>query len=880
MKIENTLTPEENSILDNFNNTSVPVPDMLTHQLFEQKADQNPSSIAIICDNEIITYKDLEDRSNKVANYLLSRNIKPNGVIGISIERSVDMVVAVLGVLKTGCCYLPMDPSFPADRLEYMFEDSGATFLITESSLIKRYSGISKSSMIIDEKKTQIESLPAIRPQINISNQSLNYIIYTSGSTGKPKGVKVHHQAVVNFLGSMAKTPGLKSSDCLLAVTTLSFDISVLELFLPLAQGAKIILAKSHEVTNAEIIAGLIEKHNVTILQATPATWAMLIHSDWKGKHNLTALCGGEAISPGLARDLLGKVASLWNMYGPTETTVWSTCYLIKDHTPPILVGKPIDNTTIFIVNEQNSLQAVGSHGEVCIGGLGVTKGYHNREDLTAEKFIPGPDQKTMYRTGDRGRILADGNIELVGRMDNQIKLRGFRIEPGEIESLLCQMPEIKEAVVKVQKFSDFDERLIAFLNVSENYQLTNEHIVGELSSRIPAYMIPAAFKISTSFPRTPNGKIDKKQLVYELGEDTNTRKITDPATATEEKLYTIWTDFLKTKHISTDDNFFNIGGHSLLAIPMVSKIEKTFHTQINLRSFFDHPTIKDLAVLIDGENDISGKKDHSDESKKEGNDNLMYINPQGHQIPFTLVHGDQSNYFLSSHLGKERPFYGFFHLGSDGKKIRQSSVENFADYYIQQLKFVVPGDPFLLCGYSFGGVVAFEMACKLQASGFKVPVLILIDSYCPLDKPAYQPTVAALEQSQTSLQKIFKYIAHNYFRVYFKSRKLIWNGFFIMDWNLPAKMRTKYINDKYVELCKKYKPAAKFDGEILLFNASDDNFKTSDYLNWEAYATKVNYETLIGNHDTILTNKESIHLLQKKIKELIEDKTTAKPHE
>jgi amino acid adenylation domain-containing protein len=484
-----------------------------------------------------------------------------------------------------------------------MYEDSGAKVLISQSSLKSRFGQFNSTSIVLtDSDISRISEYSIENPGVTIDTQSLAYMIYTSGSTGKPKGVKVHHQAVVNFLNSMSKNPGFSKEERLLAVTTLSFDISVLEVFLPLSVGAELIVANTDDIFDGPKLSELLDINDITVMQATPATWNILLGSGWKGKKNLKALCGGEAILPSLINDLLPKVESLWDMYGPTETTVWSTCKQLTDSVLPILVGKPIDNTTIHILDKNNNELPVGVVGEVCIGGVGVTKGYQNRPELTAEKFIPLENGKIIYKTGDLGRYLADGNIELFGRSDNQIKLRGFRIEPGEIESLISRLPGVKEAVVKIHKFGENDERLVAFLNADTEFKLTKDEISSSLSAQLPAYMIPSFFQVSDGFPRLPNGKINKKALLFVTDETEEKHEIDyDSLSSTEKKLISIWETVLKTKNINTSKNFFENGGTSILAINLANLISAEFIFPLKALLIFEFPTIKGQGDFILG---------------------------------------------------------------------------------------------------------------------------------------------------------------------------------------------------------------------------------------------------------------------------------------
>lgn len=597
------ISENDKKKLSEFNNTEVAIPDCLIQNFFESQAVLNPSKKSVISGDSSLTYKELNDQSNQLARHLISMGVINGDIIGICIDRSVEMVISVLGVLKAGCCYLPMDPSFPDVRISYMYEDSGAKVLISQSSLYEKFHQFSNASIVLtDTDKSKINKYSTSKPDLNMNTQGLAYIIYTSGSTGKPKGVMVHHQAVVNFLSSMSKRPGFSKEAKLLAVTTLSFDISVLELFLPLSFGAEIIIADNEDLFDGQKLSDLLYLNDITVMQATPATWNILLASGWEGKKNLKALSGGEPIPPGLVKNLLPKVESLWDMYGPTETTVWSTCNELTDSKVPILVGKPIDNTKVYILDKDNNQLPMGVTGEVCIGGLGVSKGYNNRPKLTAEKFITFENSQIIYKTGDLGRILFDGNIELFGRIDNQMKLRGYRIEPGEIESLLLQLSGVKEAVVKVHKFDENDERMIAFLNVDNEFKLTKDEIIGSLSQHLPAYMIPSFFQRSDGFPRLPNGKINKKAILFAIDESEKKHEIDfDSLTATEKKLINIWETILKIKNINPLGNFFDNGGTSILAINLANLISKEFNITLKALMIFEFPTIKGQSEYLLG---------------------------------------------------------------------------------------------------------------------------------------------------------------------------------------------------------------------------------------------------------------------------------------
>jgi amino acid adenylation domain-containing protein len=577
---------------------SIPkVDDFLLHELFEEQTRKNPHNSAVIFGNRSITYRELDNRANRFSLYLQGSGVIPGDIVGIFLRRSIDIVITLLGILKLGCAYIPLDPSFPADRIKYMINDCGVKVVITQKVFKEMLDYIHDSILIIDEDTEEIKQHPAQKPTVDINNESLAYIIYTSGSTGNPKGVKIHHQAAVNFLLSMKREPGFRSTDRLLAVTTLSFDISVLELFLPLSCGGELVISPDEGIFNGHEIAEILEKHDITVMQGAPATWNVLIESGWKGKENLKALCGGEALSPNLADQLLSRVGELWNMYGPTETTVWSTCYKVVSRNSRIMVGKPIDNTRVLILDSNKNNVPVMATGEVYIGGMGVSKGYHNQPDKTAERFIKLENNNIFYRTGDIGRYFPDGNLELLGRIDNQVKVDGIRIEPGEIESVLSDIKGVLESVVKIHEFNEKDRRLVAFLHINNEYRLSDEELNDLLSRKLPKNMIPDLYQKFTVFPRMPNGKINRIALNYNHSEAISAGG--ECLSETEEQMIKIWGSVLKKTNIRKSDNFFGIGGTSLLAIWLINRLNKEFGLNLSIKILLDYPVLADISSFI-----------------------------------------------------------------------------------------------------------------------------------------------------------------------------------------------------------------------------------------------------------------------------------------
>ncbi|MDH3440957.1 MAG: amino acid adenylation domain-containing protein, partial [Gammaproteobacteria bacterium] len=565
---------------------------------------------AVCMDGESMDYAELERRSNAFARYLVERGAGRGEIVGLHLERSPRLVVALLGILKSGAAYLPLDPAFPPERLEFMLEDSGARLLVSESSLAGRLSGFAGESVCLDEAAQAIAGCSDAALEDTVRADDLAYVIYTSGSTGKPKGVQVTHGNVVNFLHSMAREPGLKRSDRLLAVTTLSFDISVLEIFLPLSVGATVVVASQAAVVDGHRLLALLNEQAITVMQATPATWRLLLSSGWSGDTGLKVLCGGEALPRDLATELLSHGGEVWNMYGPTETTVWSTCYRLSDPDAPVLIGRPIDNTQVYVLDATMNPVPEGVYGELYIGGDGVTRGYLNRPRLTAERFVADPFAKDpsarLYRTGDLVRYRTNGLLEYGHRADNQVKVRGFRIELGEIESALSKHNGIGETAVIVREDQPGDQRLVAYF-VPEDKTSTPAatELRKHLRKKLPDYMVPQHFMALDEIPKTPNNKIDRNALpAISSTNGKQHHEFVEPKTITEIKLASFWKDVLGIDAFGIDDDFFEVGGHSLLVTKIMMKIRNELSVEVSFQQMFEAPTIRQIGEIIDGQSD------------------------------------------------------------------------------------------------------------------------------------------------------------------------------------------------------------------------------------------------------------------------------------
>ncbi len=594
-----------------WNATQQAYPDQIgVHHLFQTQAARTPTATAVVMEDEALTYAELDAQANHLADVLRAQGMGPGRLVGIYLERGLEMMVALLGVLKTGAAYVPLDPAFPADRLAYMLADSQAALVLTQAHLAK---GDKSPLTIHPTPHLLMEALPAaISPADQPSpggGEQLMYIIYTSGSTGRPKGVSVTHRSVVNFLLSMQQTPGLTPADVLLSVTTLSFDIAVLEIYLPLITGARLVLVSRETAMDGQLLQRQLAACGATVMQATPATWRMLLASEWGGQPDLKVLCGGEGLPHDLAQQLLTRCAELWNMYGPTETTVWSSVYQVKatdleaGRGGTLPIGRPIANTRLVILDEWLEPTPVGIVGELYIGGDGLAQGYWGRPELTAERFMPDPGDQAggrMYRTGDLARYRSDGVIEHLGRADFQVKVRGFRIELGEIEVALSRHPAIRQAVVVAQEAAGGDQRLMAYLIPSSRPVPTAAQLRRFLQPQLPDYMIPAHFIFVEAYPLTPNNKVDRKALMAARDSEPGHPQPappTAPRSPTERLLVDLWRDILKLERVGIHDNFFELGGHSLLAAQLMARIRHTLGVEIPLARLFSTPTVAGLAA-------------------------------------------------------------------------------------------------------------------------------------------------------------------------------------------------------------------------------------------------------------------------------------------
>ncbi|MEA2563044.1 MAG: hypothetical protein QOH06_4548 [Acidobacteriota bacterium] len=604
------LTPEEKAaVVAAGNDTSAEVPSRLVSQLVEESAARRPGAVAVSMEEETLTYGELNAQANRLAHRLRRLGVGPEERVAVCLERSPALVTALLGVLKSGGAYIPLDPSYPADRLAWVLEDSRAAVLLTQSSLVPTLPAHGARTLVVE---SDLAGENVDDPVALAMPENPAYVIYTSGSTGRPKGVIVRQGAVVNFLASMAQRPGVGQDDILLAVTTISFDIAVLELFLPLSVGGRVALVDRETVVDGARLVERIERSGATVMQATPATWRLLLETGWQGQPGLKVLCGGEALPPDLARELLGRVGSLWNVYGPTETTVWSSVHQVAPEDPesgrPVPLGGPIANTEIYLLDRfERGLEPMpdGVPGELYIGGEGLARGYFGRPDLTAERFVPhrfsSRPGARLYRTGDLVRRRPrDGALEFLGRADFQVKIRGFRIELGEVETVLSTYPGIRDCVAVVREDRPGDRRLVAYL-VAEDETPRPRELRAFLVQRLPEYMVPSDFVALERLPLTPSGKVDRRALPsLDPARVEDEVEYVAPRTPAEEVLAGIWAEVLGVERVGVSDDFFNLGGHSLSAARVLSRVRNAFSIELPLSLMFDKRTLEGMASAVD----------------------------------------------------------------------------------------------------------------------------------------------------------------------------------------------------------------------------------------------------------------------------------------
>ena len=850
-----------------WNNTQVDFPAQKSlHTLFSETAHQFPDNIAVRFGTDSLTYQALNEQANQFAHLLMAQGVRPGQRVGVAAERSLALLVTMLAIMKTGAAYVPIDPLHPTDRIEFILGDAGCELLVVSKAQQGRVH-LPLREVVIETVWPTLTDFPVTDPPVPSSGEDMVYVLYTSGTTGRPKGVQTRHKGIVNVLLSVQKKPGLLPTDKTVALATVTFDLATVEIYTPLVTGAELVLVDNATSRNGEQLAKLLDAHQITFIQATPATLRMLWEAGWRGSKDLTVISCAEALPMDLARKLLDSCRSLWNFYGPTETTIYATGTQILPTDEVITIGPPINNTQVYMLDEQLRPLPVGKAGEIGIVGVGLAKGYLNQPALTDEKFItfqlPNGQTTRLYRTGDLGRFDAGGNVHYLGRIDQQVKIRGFRIEVAEIEQQLLRQSGIKNAVVVAREDTPGDQRLVAYI-VPNQYIADEEGQVATWRQGIrrvlPDYMLPAHFVLVAELPVTPNGKLDKKALPMPGSRARSKQQQTAlPQTKTEQLLAAIWQDVFGVDTIDIDDNFFDIGGHSLSAVQVMIRLEKETGRRLPLSTLFEYPTIRELASLAEENGPIDTQK------------SLVSIKPTGSKTPIYLVHGIGLNLLnfsgLVANIDPDQPVYGLQAKGLDGTTEPLDSMEAIAAHYIGEMLEQNPVGPYAIAGYSFGGYVAYEMAQQLTRMGKEIKMLAMFDTdaralishYTVLDRLVWKigrqfPKFIWIGKS------LFKHPSKTiaYQLSFFRTR----TNALLRAVGLKASpvpngelAHLDYLIEKHERSFDNY-VLRPYSGKIDLFRADSRLYFIDDthYLGWKEYALGgVRVHDVPGDHETIL---------------------------
>ncbi|BAY61721.1 amino acid adenylation domain-containing protein [Calothrix brevissima NIES-22] len=746
---------EQQQLLYQWNDTQIDYPqDKCIHQLFEEQVERTPDAIAVVFEDKQITYQQLNSQANQLANYLRNLGVGPDVLVGIRVERSLEMIVGLLGILKAGGAYVPLDPNYPRERLAYMLANAQLSILLTQQQPL---GGLKEQEIVVvcfDTDWGVIASESEENPVSEVTPENLAYVIYTSGSTGMPKGVAIKHHSVLNLATGLNNAIYTKLPQQQLRVSlngSLSFDTSVKQ-WIQLLYGHTLDIIPQMLRFDGNALLAYLRSHKIDVLDCTPSQLELLIGAGLL-LDNIPqcALVGGEAIAPSTWEALSQSTnINVYNVYGPTECTVDATlCNLrIFNHKP--IIGRPISNTQIYILDRNLQLVPVGVPGEIYIGGAGLAKGYLHRPDLTQERFIPNPfsndAESRLYKTGDLARYLNDGNIEYLGRIDHQVKIRGFRIELGEIAAVLSQHPTVAQTIINVYEPVPGDQRLVAYIVPTQGQKPPIRELRQFLSQKLPDFMVPSAFTILDVLPLTPNGKVDRQALPKpDLSRLETEAAFVAPRNQVEQQLTQIWEQVLGIQPISIKDNFFELGGHSLLAVKLFAQIQEQWGKNLPLATLFQASTVEALANIISQAEDSVTTESNPWSS-------LVAIQPHGSKPPFFCIHGLGGEVLcfrqLALHLGADQPLYGLQPIGLDGKQSAHTTVEDMASHYIQQIKHLQPQGPYFFGGYSFGGIVAFEMAQQLHKQGEQVGILVMFDT-----------CLAGYSQRLSFWQRIFEHI-------------------------------------------------------------------------------------------------------------------------
>ncbi|MBK1986127.1 amino acid adenylation domain-containing protein [Sphaerospermopsis aphanizomenoides BCCUSP55] len=895
---------ERHELLVDWNQTQTNYPqNKCIHQLFEEQVEKTPDAIAVVFAQQQLTYRELNQRANQLANYLQTLGVKPEVLVGICTERSLEMIVGILGILKAGGAYLPLDIAYPQERLAFMLSDSQVSILLTQQHLVAKLPEHQTRIVCLDTNSKAIE----LESQENVTNSAnsdnLAYVMYTSGSTGQPKGVCVVHRGVVRLVKE-TNYASFDSKEVFLQLAPLAFDASTFEIWGSLLNGGKLVIFPAPTPT-LEDLAGYIRSYQITTLWLTAGLFHLMVEQrleDLKPLRQL--LAGGDVLSVATVQKVVASLENcqLINGYGPTENTTFSCCYQITQRThcgDSVPIGRPIANTQVYILDHYLQPVPIGVVGEIYVGGAGLARGYLNRPELTEQRFVThaftNSPEVRLYKTGDLGRYLVNGEIQFLGRIDNQVKIRGFRIELGEIEALLNQHPNLTAAKVITREDIPGDKRLVVYiiLKTHQNSLLeTSNQLRQYLQQKLPDYMIPAAFVVLESFPLTPNGKVDIRALPMPEFIHLNPVQDINFLDNLELQLIKIWENILGVRPVGVNDNFFNLGGHSLLAVRLFAQIQKIFGKSISLATLFQSPTIRQLANVL------------RDEGYSCSWSSLVPIQPHGSKPPFYYIHTASGGlvhiHNLSCKLDADQPVYGLQAQGLDGKTYPHTCIEDMASHYIREIQTVQPHGPYLLSGWCVGGMIAYEMAQQFDAQGETVKLLTIFDAYPPKILPPVNKAVkvvdskspmklkyAPIYQSVLDLMNMIKRNFENFAnltlqqqmnlmrekvnrRVNSKIREIVYQFCVKMNLPVPHALWDLLLKDAIAQAHKNYEPKV-YGGKVVFFKAMDHSPEYAVYLEkWQELAAGgLEVHDVPGNHDSILS-EPNVSVLAEKLRDYL----------
>ena len=854
------------------------------HELFEEQVELTPDRTALVSGGTRLTYAELNRRSSKLAAHLRSLDVGQETLIGVCLERSEELVVAILAILKAGGAYVPLDPAYPPARLMQILASSKAPLVLTTERLADRLTGHKGSLVYLDRDRSAIEASHETAHARVASSSDLAYVLYTSGSTGEPKGVAIEHRSVIALIDWARSVYSPEQLDGVLFSTSICFDLSSFEMFVPLCSGGKVIL-----VENILHLPGLPTAEEVVLINTVPSAATELVRMKGIPASVRTVNLAGEPLRSDLVDKLyaLGTVREVYDLYGPTEDTTYST-FALRQIGRPATIGRPISNTQAYVLDRLGQPVPVGIPGELYLAGEGLARGYLGRPDLTNERFVPNPfagGNSRMYRTGDRARFRDDGQIDFLGRIDNQVKIRGFRIELGEIEACLLKHPDIREAVVMSQEDRHGDRQLVAYI-VYEHKDRAVKDLLEYLKERLPQFMVPSALVELESLPMTPNGKIDRKALPKSSLTRPKVVSV-ESVDSFEAELIKIWERVLDVHPIGLTDNFFELGGHSLQAVRMFAEVEERFAKNIPLATLFEAGTIKQLADLLRQDGWAAPEA------------SLVPIQTQGSKPPFFCIHAKGGNVLfykdLARYMGIDQPFYGLQARRLAGRQVGHDSVEEMAAFYIKEIKDFQPQGPYYIGGSSFGGLAAFEIAQQLRKQGDEIGMLALLDTGTP-DYPRLLPTTTKMRSRIYSAIRRFQhhrdslmllgnserlaYVGTRLRKVRLKYRRRIRDAYKKTVRDVYSRVgRSGTIPKKYIQLENliwkaglKYAPRP-YAGKVTLFRATIQplGIVPEPTLGWDRYVTgELEIHDVPGHHGSIVT-EPFVRVLAEKLVQCME---------